>query len=339
MRRRVEEKGGQKEGETRRKRISLSPCLLVSLSACLLVTLSLVLCLCVSVSGATQTGSFEKQALSLTREMPASDLDDALPAHFFAEWFNKIVGPNAGVVWQLAECGEQVGVPGQPGYDLPACAEISAILQDGRRVFVAISVGTFKKGLTGKPAFLRAVIEQDEQLYQVRRLRDLPNMLRSPPILSAPGAKNRIADLPAIEQDSIPVVAPFRSLAPISSSFPPGDKALSQGDESPPPPPRLSTEIPEIVPESVSQSRAIIKIKPAYPQAAKKLNATGAVEVEVVISETGAVIEATAISGHLALRSAAVEAARKWIFEPARRDSAPVKVKSVLTFIFAPGAK
>src|SRR5262252_4218202 len=42
------------------------------------------------------------------------------------------------------------------------------------------SVGTFKKGVTGQPAIFSAVIESGEELYQVRRLRDLPGMLRSP---------------------------------------------------------------------------------------------------------------------------------------------------------------
>jgi periplasmic protein TonB len=69
------------------------------------------------------------------------------------------------------------------------------------------------------------------------------------------------------------------------------------------------------------------------------MNATGKVEVEVVISETGIVIEATAVSGHLALRTAAVEAARNWVFEPAMFNGAPVKVKSILTFVFAPSSK
>jgi protein TonB len=144
--------------------------------------------------------------------------------------------------------------------------------------------------------------------------------------------------------DSAPLVTPFRNLAPMSSSFLPGDDAMSQTEESPPPPPPpspppLLTENPELIPESVSQSRAITKVKPDYPAAAKKMNATGAVKVEVVISEIGIVVEATAISGHLALRNAAVEAARKWIFEPATFNGAPIKVKSVLTFVFAPSAK
>ncbi|HEX5083891.1 MAG TPA: energy transducer TonB [Blastocatellia bacterium] len=295
-----------------------------------------------------QKGPFEKQALSSAREMPASGLDEALPNRIFADWIKEIVGPNAGVVWQLTECGEQIGVPGQPGYDLPVCAEINATMPDGRRVFVAISVGTFKKGLVGKPSFFRAVIEQNEQFHQVRRLRDLPKMLSPSTVLDAAVAKNRIADLPAIKLDSAPIVSHFHnpaSLAPLTSSFLPGDRAQSQTEESPPAPPPplpLSSQLmenPEMVPESVSQSRAITRVKPDYPQAARKMNATGKVEVEVIISETGIVIQASAVSGHLALRAAAVEAARNWVFEPAMFNGAPVKVKSILTFVFAPSSK
>jgi len=68
------------------------------------------------------------------------------------------------------------------------------------------------------------------------------------------------------------------------------------------------------------------------------MNATGTVEVEITISEAGLVIEAKAISGHLALRSAAVDAARKWVFKPPMLNGKPIKVKSVLTFVFVPSA-
>jgi TonB family protein len=69
------------------------------------------------------------------------------------------------------------------------------------------------------------------------------------------------------------------------------------------------------------------------------MKATGTVEVEITISEVGLVIEAKATSGHLALRSAAVEAARKWVFKPAMLNDAAVRVKSVLTFVFAPSSQ
>jgi hypothetical protein len=57
---------------------------------------------------AGQTGSFEKQAISSAQEMSASDLDEALPDRPFASWFSEVIGPKAGVVWQLTECGEQI---------------------------------------------------------------------------------------------------------------------------------------------------------------------------------------------------------------------------------------
>src|SRR5262245_14028135 len=124
----------------------------------LLIFIVLPLCLCVSVASSIQIGSFETRAISSAQEMSASEFDKALPDRPFASWFSETIGPKAGVVWQLTECGEQIDAPGGTGQDLPACAEVNASLPDGRKVFVVISVGTFKKGLTGKPTLFRAVI-------------------------------------------------------------------------------------------------------------------------------------------------------------------------------------
>jgi TonB family protein len=291
---------------------------------------------------AGQTESFEKRAISSAQELSASKLDEALPDRPFASWFSEAIGPKAGVVWQLTECGERIAATGEAGQDLPACAEVNAILPDGRKVFVAISVGTFKKGVTGKLSFFRAVIVQKERFYQVPRLSELPERLRAPEGPSTTVAKKRITNLPAFKIDSARVLTPFRYLEPMFASVPPVTNDLGQVEETPAPPPppsNSSTQNIEQVPESVSQNRAITKVKPEYPPTAKKMKVTGRVEVEITISEVGIVVDATAISGHLALRSAAVEAARKWLFKPAMINGAPVRVKSVLTFVFAPSAK
>ncbi|HEU0173209.1 MAG TPA: energy transducer TonB [Blastocatellia bacterium] len=276
--------------------------------------------------------------------MSASNLDAALPDRPFAGWFSEVIGPKAGVVWQLTECGDPLAASGEAGQDLPACAEVNASLPGGRKVFVVISVGTFKKGLTGKPSFFRAVIEQNERLYQVRRLSELPQMLRAPEGPSTTVAKKRITNLPEIKMDSALVHKPVIYLGPMFASVPPVTDDLGLVEETsappapPPPPSTSSTQDFERVPESDLQSRAITEVKPEYPPTAKKMKATGTVEVEITISEAGLVIEAKAISGHLALRSAAVEAARNWVFKPAMLNGKPVKVKSVLTFIFVPSA-
>ena len=295
--------------------------------------------LCVWMAGATQIESFEKQAISSAQKMSASDLDKALPDCPFAGWFNETIGPDAGVVWQLTECGEPITAPDETGQDLRACAEINAYLPDRRKVYVAIRVGTFKKGMTGKPSFFLAVIEQDDQLYPVRRLSALPQRLRDSEGPSPTVAKNRIADLPAIKMDSAWFISPIRYRGPMFARVPPVAGGLSQEEKPPPAPPPPSTQVPEQVPESLLINRAITKVNPAYPPTAKKMKATGTVEVEIAISKIGLVVEAKAISGHLALRDAAVVAARKWIFEPATLNGKPIRVKSVLTFIFASGAK
>jgi TonB family protein len=300
--------------------------------------------LCVWMIGAPQIDSFEKQALSLVQAMPASALDAELPGRSFASWFEQVIGPKAGVVWQLTECGEQIVAPDKTVQDLPACAEVNANLPDGRKIFVVISVGTFKKGPTGKPTLFRALIEQNEQFYQVRRLSDLPEMLRAPDSVSdglpnkrpATKTKNRIVNLPAINVGPVRMVTLSNYTSSPSSNVPgaPGEV------ETPPPPAAapLPQEL-ENVSESVLQGSAITRVNPVYPPNARKMNATGTVEVEVTISEKGLVVDATAISGHFALRSAAVEAARKWVFKPAIFSGAPVKIKGVLTFTFGPGAQ
>ncbi|HKQ77924.1 MAG TPA: energy transducer TonB [Blastocatellia bacterium] len=300
----------------------------------------------VRMTGAPQIESFEKQALSSVQEMSASELDAKLAGGRFSIWFNQIIGPNAGVVWQLTECGERIGSPNERGSDLPACAEINAKLPDGRRVFVAINVGTFKKGLKGKPVFFGAAIEQNLQLYPVRRLSDLPEMLRDPDKVSnnlpATNTNNRIVNPPTIIAAPTPLRVPIQDAYLLSL---PTIIQPSADDLSPPPPPPPAQVLPplpqepEMVSESDLQSRVITRVKPVYSPDAKKINATGTVKVEITIAEDGMVVEAKAISGHFALRSAAVEAARHWVFEPANLNGAPLKTKGVLTFIFAPSAK
>lgn len=116
------------------------------------------------------------------------------------------------------------------------------------------------------------------------------------------------------------------------------------GDATVPPPPpirRDPPQTPEIKPlgtskvsEGVLQGGAIRKVKPTFPAMALKIRAGGPVQVVVTISEDGRVTDATAVSGHPLLRSAAVEAARQWLFSPTKLSNVPVKVQGVLTFNF-----
>jgi TonB family protein len=84
----------------------------------------------------------------------------------------------------------------------------------------------------------------------------------------------------------------------------------------------------------VLQGSAIRKVQPPYPPIAKAARASGPVEVQVLISETGEVIEATVINGHPLLRDAALQAARQWQFKPIELSGKPVKAQGILTFNF-----
>jgi TonB family protein len=91
---------------------------------------------------------------------------------------------------------------------------------------------------------------------------------------------------------------------------------------------------PNKVSEGVLQGGAIKKVRPLYPEIAKKGRIGGPVQVQVTISEDGRVMEAFVLSGHILLRKAAIEAARQWVFAPTTLSKVPVKVQGVLTFNF-----
>lgn len=70
--------------------------------------------------------------------------------------------------------------------------------------------------------------------------------------------------------------------------------------------------------------KAKSKVSPAYPELAKKMNVSGTVKVEIVITPAGAVKSAKALGGHPLLIESAVEAVKKWKFEPASDETTQV---------------
>jgi len=129
-----------------------------------------------------QTKSSENalaNAVADTQRTLASDLDAELPKVPVADWFERVVGPDAGIVWQLSQCGERGEDSLYATGDIRACVEANAMLPDDRRVILEIAVGTFKRGIVGWPSFDFGVIEQGGELCPVKRLRDLPKRLSS----------------------------------------------------------------------------------------------------------------------------------------------------------------
>jgi TonB family protein len=70
--------------------------------------------------------------------------------------------------------------------------------------------------------------------------------------------------------------------------------------------------------------RAKSRVQPEYPELARKMNITGTVKVQVVVAPNGSVKDAKVVGGHPVLASAALDAVKKWRFEPAANESTGV---------------
>lgn len=109
-------------------------------------------------------------------------------------------------------------------------------------------------------------------------------------------------------------------------------------------PPRVvETETPPPLPPKPTTIRATSKVilanvvdlpKPIYPTIAKQAGIQGAVNVQILIDETGRVISAQAVKGSPMLTKAAEDAARRARFTPTRLGDDPVKVSGVIVYNF-----
>lgn len=86
----------------------------------------------------------------------------------------------------------------------------------------------------------------------------------------------------------------------------------------------------------VVNGKAIRLAKPKYPNAAKAVNASGAVVIEVFINELGNVVFARRVSGHPIFSAASTEAALQSKFRTTILQGIPVKVRGVIVYNFQP---
>jgi hypothetical protein len=133
-----------------------------------------------SILAQAQAKHSAESIVARAKSSDVSRLDSRLPRQRFYAWFKNVVGPMAKIRWEANDCGEQTGGPADKVRDLPICAQAEAELSDGRKVVVSIAVGTMKKGLTREPGGMYySVVEQGDKLDTIKRLGDLPEMLRA----------------------------------------------------------------------------------------------------------------------------------------------------------------
>lgn len=92
----------------------------------------------------------------------------------------------------------------------------------------------------------------------------------------------------------------------------------------------------KLVSGGVLNGKALALPRPPYPPAARAVKVGGAVNVQVLIDESGNVYSAQAVAGHPLLRNVAEKAACGSRFTPTLLESEPVKVSGIITYNFVP---
>ena len=118
-----------------------------------------------------------RDAKAIAKQMPVSELDSTLPSISFEKWLGIEAGREADIRWEVNDCGEQTGTAADRGRDFPMCVEADAAMKDKRSIVIMIAVGSFKKGITGKPSVSFGELDTPGERISLSHLSDLPAAL------------------------------------------------------------------------------------------------------------------------------------------------------------------
>ena len=122
----------------------------------------------------------DRAAIDYARSLLVSTLDRNLPK-VTLEFFLENESDGARIQWEVNDCGEQTGSPEvDRGRDFPMCVEAEVFLKDQRSLNVSVTVGTFKKGVDGKPFVWGVMLTETDGEVRSILLRAIPMELHRP---------------------------------------------------------------------------------------------------------------------------------------------------------------
>jgi protein TonB len=104
-----------------------------------------------------------------------------------------------------------------------------------------------------------------------------------------------------------------------------------------PPPPSVKPRGPVRVGGHVRAPKLIVKVQPEYPPLARQAHIQGQVQIDAVLDEQGNVVEMKVVSGPPLLYQAALDALKKWKYEPTYLNDRPIAVQMIVTITFQLG--
>ena len=110
---------------------------------------------------------------------------------------------------------------------------------------------------------------------------------------------------------------------------------ISSANIAAPAAPDIRPEGPVVIGGKVAEPKLIYRAMPVYPLNAKEAGIAGDVVIKTTIDQKGGVVDMHVISGPLMLRQAALDALRRWKFEPSKLDGQPIAVQMLVTIKFS----
>jgi periplasmic protein TonB len=137
---------------------------------------------------------------------------------------------------------------------------------------------------------------------------------------------------PPVRTEAVP---PAEAATPAPEGGGVSPNPTASPEPSPPPPARASVPA---APDAIDTPPRILSVvKPVYPPFALRARVAGVVILRVLVSETGLPLDVEVIKGvNGGLTEAAVDAVKRWKFEPGRRNGAAVRTWTTIPIPFEP---
>jgi periplasmic protein TonB len=133
---------------------------------------------------------------------------------------------------------------------------------------------------------------------------------------------------------SLPNQAPAVDESAASTRDPGNLPELGSSSLAVAPPPEAQPQGPVRAGGMVQEPKLISSVMPVYPFAAKEANIQGDIVINTQIAADGSVAHMKVVSGPAMLRQAALDALRRWKYQPSRLDGKPVAVEMLVTIRF-----
>jgi len=140
----------------------------------------------------------------------------------------------------------------------------------------------------------------------------------------------------AMSKLSRPVLKPWRPPAPNDAlsilGMQPNGQLLGKGMADIP---ALASELPRIGGGHLQRPKLLSSPPPTYPLTARTAKVQGVVVIDVFVDETGKVSSMRVLSGSALLTDAAIEAVRRWKYEPARLNGEAIATHTQVSVNFS----